>query len=78
MPVTKQAEKKLRHDRIRAKTTAQKRAFLRGEIKKYRSKPSAKQLVRVFQALDKAAKINVIHKNKANRLKSRLSKIAVA
>ncbi|MBI3955662.1 30S ribosomal protein S20, partial [Candidatus Gottesmanbacteria bacterium] len=38
-------------------------------------KPTAKALASAFTQLDKAAKTNVIHKNKASRLKSRLSKL---
>jgi len=43
-------------------------------IKKVRSSKTTENLQAVFSALDKAAKVNLIHKNKANRLKSRLSK----
>jgi ribosomal protein S20 len=38
-------------------------------------KDAKKQLNIVFKKLDKAAKINVIKKNKSSRLKSRLSKL---
>jgi len=34
-----------------------------------------KQLVKVYKALDKAAKTNVISRNKASRLKSRLARL---
>lgn len=40
-----------------------------------RQKPSAKSLTEAFQKLDRAAKSHVIHKNKAARLKARLSKL---
>ncbi|MDO8451900.1 MAG: 30S ribosomal protein S20, partial [bacterium] len=40
-----------------------------------RTKPSAKALTQAFRIIDKAAKSNLIHKNKADRLKSRLSKL---
>jgi len=75
MPVTKQAEKKLRHDKIRSLYTAKKRELLRDKIKQFRKKPSQKSLPAVFQNLDKAVKTNLIHRNKADRLKSRLSKL---
>jgi len=75
MPITKQAEKKLRHDRKRATKTAKQRSDLRVVIKKLREKPSKKGLDQAFKVLDKAAKNHVIHANKASRLKSRLSKL---
>lgn len=75
MPVTKQAEKKLRHDKIRSVYTAKKRVLLRDKIKKFRKNPSQKSLPGTFQILDKAVKTHLIHKNKADRLKSRLSKL---
>jgi len=40
-----------------------------------RKQPTKKSLALVFSALDKAAKTGVIHKNKAARLKARLSKL---
>jgi small subunit ribosomal protein S20 len=75
MPVTKQAEKKLRHDKIRSTYTAKKRELLRENIKNFRKSPSQKSLPSAFQILDKAVKTHLIHKNKADRLKSRLSKL---
>lgn len=75
MPITKQAEKKLRHDRKTMKQNASVRIKLRTLIKTTRKTPTAKTLSSVFGALDKAAKRNIIHKNKAARLKSRLAQL---
>lgn len=75
MPISAQAEKKLRHDRKRSVETATKRAYVRSVVKEMRKSPSAKQLTAVFSTLDKAVKMHVIHANKAARLKSRLSKL---
>lgn len=75
MPITKQAEKKLRHDRKRTLETKRIHAVLQKLVKSMRKKPTQKSLTRVFAALDKAAKTHVIHKNKAARLKARLSKL---
>lgn len=63
------------HDRAREKQTTVVLNLLKTKIKKMRKSPSAKNLTIAFQALDKAAKRNIIHKNKASRLKSRLSKL---
>ena len=73
MPVIKQAIKKVRQDK---KKTAEN-ALVKGAYKKavaaFRKNPSVEGLKKAYVALDKAAKTNVIHKNKASRLKSRLS-----
>lgn len=41
----------------------------------YRRSPSESLLAKASSALDKAAKKNTIHKNKANRIKGRLAKL---
>jgi small subunit ribosomal protein S20 len=75
MPIIARAAKKLRHDKKRTIQIAVIRAGIRTIVKSFRKSPSKKSLDKVFQALDKAAKRNVIHKNKSARLKSRLSKL---
>ncbi len=75
MPITKRAIKKLRHDRVRAGESDKVRATLRRLVKTARTSPTSKSLASAFGALDKAAKHHIIHKNKAARLKSRLSKL---
>lgn len=75
MPITKRAIKKLRHDRIRTTQTDNVRRTLRKLIKAARVSPGKKTLSSAYQALDKATKKHIIHKNKAARLKSRLSKL---
>jgi len=75
MPILKQAEKKMRHDKKVTALNALKRSDLRASIKSTRTKPTEKSLKTTFSALDKAVKMRIIHKNKAARLKSRLSKL---
>ena len=75
MPITLQAAKKLRRDRRRTVQTKKIRETIRTVVKSMRAKPSAKALHNTFQILDKASKLRVIHRNKAARLKSRLSKL---
>lgn len=74
MPLLKQARKKMRHDKRRTALNSKKKVALKKLVKQMRKTPSAKKLTPVFSALDKAVKTNLIHKNRANRLKSRLSK----
>jgi small subunit ribosomal protein S20 len=75
MPIIAQASKKLRHDRKRTKQTMSVRKALHDVVKTTRKAPTKKSMSLAFQALDKAAKRNIIHPNKAARLKSRLSKL---
>lgn len=75
MPITKQAIKKLSRDNFRKVENASVRMKLRDTIKSARQKPTVKTLSLAFQRLDKASKNHVIHKNKASRLKSRLSRL---
>ncbi|MBI3342091.1 30S ribosomal protein S20 [Candidatus Curtissbacteria bacterium] len=75
MPVIKQAIKKVRQDKRKTAINALKKAAYKKAVAAYRKSPSAEALSKAFVTLDRAAKINVIHKNKASRLKSRLSKM---
>lgn len=75
MPITAQAQKKLRRDKKSRIKNAAVKTNLRKIIKQMRQKPSAKSLTDAYRVLDKTAKKNIIHPNKANRLKSRLAKL---
>lgn len=77
MPIIKSALKKVRKDKKRTVHNAKTRKSLKGLVKKMRKTPSKKTLQQVTSALDKAAKTNLIHPNKASRIKSQLSKLAV-
>lgn len=73
MPLTKSAIKALKQDRARAVVNRHLRARMKTTIDQFTSEPKAKTLSTVYQTLDRAAKKNIIHPNKAARLKSRLS-----
>jgi small subunit ribosomal protein S20 len=75
MPIIARAAKKLRHDHKRTKVTSAVRENMRDVVKSFRKSPTKKSLENVFRTLDKAAKRNIIHNNKAARLKSRLSRL---
>ncbi len=75
MPITKQASKKLRHDRAVTKLNTKSRATLKSLVKKARKSPTQKSIITATSALDKAVKRHLIHKNAAARTKSRLSKL---
>jgi small subunit ribosomal protein S20 len=82
MPITKSAKKALRQNKTRnARNVVRKDAYklqvtsLRKLVVAKKNEEAAKALPLVFKALDKAAKSKVIEKNKASRLKSRLSQL---
>lgn len=76
MPIIKSAIKKQRQDVVRTSNNKRyEHAFRKAmhDIKK----GSAKSLEDVYATIDRAAKKNVIHKNKANRLKSLAARMSV-
>ena len=82
MPITQSAKKALRQNKTRkARNTVRKEAYkeqvtgFRKLVAAKKMEDAAKALPAVFKALDKAAKSKVIEKNKASRLKSRLSQL---
>lgn len=76
MPIIKSAKKKMRKDR---KKTVKNQVYVKNykeTLKKIKKGgKNAKELIKKYYSqIDKAVKRNVIHKNKGNRLKSRVSK----
>jgi small subunit ribosomal protein S20 len=80
MPNTQSAKKALRESRRRHAQNLAKNKAWKETTKKFKrlavtnKKEAAEYLKEVFQKLDKAAKTNAMSRNKASRLKSRLSK----
>lgn len=75
MPVTKSAKKALKQDRTRQQFNKKQKLAMKAALKKAKATPT-EELVRVaVKATDKAAKNSIIHKNKASRIKSLLSKL---
>ena len=75
MPLTKQAIKKVRQDKRKTIYNMRTKKAYKQAVSAFRKNPTLKGIGEVFSKLDKAAKTNIIHKNKAARLKSRLSKL---
>ena len=75
MPLTKQAIKKVRQDKRKTIYNLRVKKTYKQAVSAFRKNPATKGISEVFSKLDKAAKTNIIHKNKAARLKSRLSKL---
>ena len=74
MPIIKSAIKKVRKDKLRTARNKKREVALKSLVAKARKTKAAKDLQAAFSALDKAAKVGLIHPNKAARLKSRLTK----
>jgi small subunit ribosomal protein S20 len=74
MPITKSAKKALRRNHRKTKINKRIRLQLKKAVAKARKEKTPKVLAEAYRLLDRAAKKGVIHKNKASRLKSRLSK----
>ena len=81
MPITTSAQKTLRQNKKRHARNIKQSRSLKNEIKSLKKLAAAKDkkgagetLSKVYKALDKAAKTNLIKKNTASRLKSRLTK----
>ncbi len=78
MPVIKQAIKKVRQDKRKTIYNLRVKKAYKAAVIAFRKKPTATLLSTVFKTVDKAAKNNIIHKNKAARIKSRLSKLVAS
>jgi small subunit ribosomal protein S20 len=80
MPRIQSAKKALRQSEKRRKDNLRKMKSLKGSIKNIqkmtdegKTDEAKTSLSVAYKALDKAAKTNLIKKNKANRMKSRLA-----
>jgi len=76
MPVIKSAIKKLRQDKKREQRNDVLRELLKSTIRSAKKTSDGAVVAHAFSVVDKAAKNNIIHKNKASRIKSALSKIS--
>lgn len=75
MPLLKHAKKKLKQDKKRTIRNKKVKTTFKESVKKAKVVKTEKTISAAFQAIDKAAKKHLIHKNKAARMKSALSKL---
>lgn len=80
MPITSSAKKALRASKHKAVFNAKRKDAISDTVKKVKKLIATKNikeaealLPTAFQAIDKACKTNLIHKNTASRKKSRLA-----
>ena len=85
MPILKGAKKALRQNVKRRAVNEKRKTDLKSVVKKFRKMIEAKQmseakayLPTLYKKLDKSEKVDLIKKNKASRLKSRLTKLVNA
>lgn len=76
MPVIKSAKKKLRADKKRTIQNKGIKILVKEMVKKAKASKSEKAIREAVVAIDKAAKKNIFHKNKAARFKSVLAKLS--
>lgn len=75
MPITKSAKKALRQTKRRTDKNKNWKQKLKSAIKKAETQKSKEAISYAFKIIDKSAKAGIIHKNKAARIKSRISKL---
>lgn len=75
MPIIKSAIKKVRKDKKRTKMNKLRSEKVKKILKETRKNPTAEKINLAQSLIDKLAKVKVIHKNKAARLKSQIAKL---
>ena len=82
MPITSSAKKALRASKHKAVFNLKRKDAISDVVKKIKKLVAAKNIKeaealmpKAYQAIDKACKTNLIHKNTASRKKSRLAKM---
>lgn len=78
MPLLKHAKKKLRQDKKRTIANKRVKVTYKSQVKDAKENPTLESISAAFSSVDKAVKKQIIHANKAARIKSGLSKLAPA
>lgn len=73
MPITTSAKKAHRKSERRREVNTTRRKNLKATIKNFKKDKTAEKLALAYKTIDKAAKVGLIKKNTAARLKSRLA-----
>lgn len=76
MPRIKSAKKRQRQTAVRTARNKAQRSTLRSAVKKARTEETAEAFGAAETLIDRAGRKNLIHRNVANRTKSRLAKLA--
>lgn len=76
MPILKNAKKALRRDKRRTIVNLKVKNRMKEAVKEARDTKDLAKLPAAYQAVDRAVKQKLVHKNKAARLKSQLSRLS--
>jgi small subunit ribosomal protein S20 len=76
MPIIRSAKKKVRQDKTKTQINKKIIESYKKAVKTAKKSPTKKNIQKAYSELDKAVKKNVIHKNKAARLKSSVTRHA--
>ena len=75
MPILKNAQKALRVSKRKAVFNRRSKSRMKTAMDKVKKTPNKVNLALAFSAIDRAVKKNIIHRNKAARMKSKVSKL---
>lgn len=77
MPLLQNAKKALRSSRRKAIFNSRTKSLMKTMIDRMISTPTEENLATAYSSIDIAVKNNLLHKNKAGRLKGQLSKLSL-
>ena len=75
MPVTKTAKRALRSSKKKGVVNALTISKVEAAVRLAKKSPTKEKILKAISLADRAAKVKAIHKNKANRVKSVLTKL---
>jgi small subunit ribosomal protein S20 len=78
MPILHNAQKALRVSKRKATVNRRIKSRMKTALDEVTRQPKTETLAAAYSSVDKAVKRNIIHRNKAARLKSQLSKLLPA
>lgn len=76
MPLLANAKKALRVSKRKTEVNARVKSIVKTMVDKVKKSPSSENLANAYSALDTAVRKHLMHKNRAARVKSQLSKLA--
>ena len=76
MPILANAKKALRVSKKKTDINSRVKSILKTMVDKMKKSPSAENLKSAYSAVDTAVRKHLMHKNKAARVKSQLSKLS--
>lgn len=75
MPILKNAQKALRVSKRKTVVNQVAKSKMKTVLDAFKKSPNSEELSKVFSAVDRSVKKNLLHKNKAARVKSQLTKL---